>query len=200
MDIKSWSLKKTLPYILIICGLLGLISASVLSYDVYQSLINPNFKPNCNINPVLSCGSVMDSKQGTIFGFPNPIIGLVVFPILAFTGITILAGAKYKKWFWAGLNIGLLGGIGFILWLFFQSIYRIQAVCPYCALSWFATITAFWYVTLYNYDQKLFRLSNRGNKIASWIRKYHLDILVTVLLIIAALILKHFWWYYGKYF
>lgn len=200
MDIKKLSLKKTLPYILIVCGLLGLIAAAVLSYDVYRTLTSPDFKPNCNINPVLSCGSVMDSKQGTIFGFPNPIIGLVVYPVLAFVGVTLLAGAKFKKWFWIGLNLGLLGGVGFIVWLFFQSVYRIQAVCPYCALSWAATITAFWYVTLYNYDQKLFRLKGRSDKIASKIRHHHLDILVFTFLIISALILKHFWWYYGKYF
>lgn len=142
----------------------------------------------------------MDSKQGTVFGFPNPVIGLVVYPILAFVGVTLLAGAKFKKWFWICLNLGLALGVGFIVWLFYQSVYRIQAVCPYCALSWAATITAFWYVTLYNYDQKIFKFSGKSNSVAAWIRKHHLDILVAVFIIIAALILNHFWWYYGKNF
>lgn len=200
MNIKL-SLKQSLPYILIVSGLVGLISGAVLTNDVYQSLVNPDFKPNCNINPVLSCGSVMNSDQGTIFGFPNPVIGLVVYPSLAVIGITMLAGAKFKKWFWIGLNLGLLAGVAFVFWLFFQSVYRIQAVCPYCAMAWIATITSFWYVTLYNFDQGVIKIKNtRLNSIAKWIRSKHLDILLVIFGIITVLILKHFWWYYGRNF
>jgi hypothetical protein len=66
---------------------------------------------------------------------------------------------------------------------------------------WVVTITCFWYVTLYNIDQKHIKLpKGKAQQVYGWIRRHHLDILVLWLLIIAGLILKHFWYYYGKNF
>ncbi len=65
---------------------------------------------------------------------------------------------------------------------------------------WVVSITAFWYVTLYNIDQKNIRLPKKAGKPYAWIRRHHLDLLVLWFLIITALILKHFWYYYGRNF
>jgi len=66
---------------------------------------------------------------------------------------------------------------------------------------WVVTITSFWYVTLYNIDNKYIKLPRgRTQSVYGWIRKHHLDLLVLWFLIIAALILNHFWYYYGRYF
>jgi hypothetical protein len=68
-------------------------------------------------------------------------------------------------------------------------------------IVWVVTITAFWYVTLYNHDQKYIRLPKGKLQSAhDWVRRHHLDILILWFLIIAGLILKHFWYYYGRYF
>jgi hypothetical protein len=34
-----------------------------------------------------------------------------------------------------------------VSWLQFESLYRINALCLWCALAWVATIVLFWYVT-----------------------------------------------------
>src|SRR5581483_6718301 len=65
-------LAPAMPYILIVGGIIGTICSFILSNDTIDSLKNPHFVPSCNINPVLSCGSVMHSAQGAAFGFPNP--------------------------------------------------------------------------------------------------------------------------------
>jgi hypothetical protein len=142
----------------------------------------------------------MQSKQANVFGFANPFIGLGAFPVIAVIGLGILAGAKFKRWFWLGLNAGLVFAVGFVHWLFFESVYRIHALCPWCMVVWVVSITTFWYVTLYNIDQKHIRLpKGKTTQFYKWVRRHHLDILILWLLIIAALILKHFWYYYGQH-
>lgn len=196
--ITKSKLDKWLPIMLIVVGVIGTIAAFVILYEKIHLLQNPNYKPACSINPIISCGSVMQSDQSNVFGFPNPIIGLVGFPVLVVTGVVLLGGAKLKHWYWLGLNVGLLLGVAFLHWLFFQSVYRIGALCPYCMVVWTVTIAGFWYVTLYNIQHGHIKVKNRFKKLTSFIRKHHLDILVLWYLIILALILQHFWYYFGK--
>jgi uncharacterized membrane protein len=197
---KTITLQKALPWLLVICGTIALASALIIMYDKVELLKNPAFRPNCDLNPVISCGSVMESKQANAFGFPNPFIGMVGFSVVIATGMAIFAGAtKLKRWYWLGLEAGTIFGVGFIHWLFFQSVYRIHALCPYCMVVWIMTITLFWYVTLYNIQAGNIKLKGWLQKAGFWARRHHLDILVLWLMVIAALILKHFWYYYGHY-
>jgi uncharacterized membrane protein len=199
MFYKKWSIKGALPYILIVCGTIGVYCSFVLSQDKVRLLEHPGTHLSCSIDPILSCGSVISSTQGHAFGFPNPFLGLAGFAAVATIGVTILAGAKLKRWFWLLLEVGLLFALGFVLWLFIQSVYNIGALCLYCMAVWTITITSFWYVTLYNFDQKNLRLpKGRAQTIYAFVRRHHLDILLLWLLIIAGLILKHFWYYYGR--
>lgn len=196
---SSWTLARALPWLLLIAGSIGLICAFVIAYDEFKLLQNPHFVPSCNLNPIISCGSVMQSKQAHVFGFSNPFIGLMAFPVVIASGIVLLAGAKLKRWYWLGLEAGAVFGLGFVHWLFFESVYRIHALCPYCMGVWAVTITIFWYVTLYNIETEAIKLPAGGKKVAAFARRHHLDLLILWFLIIAAFILKHFWYYYGKH-
>lgn len=194
------TLANNLPYILIVCGIIILLASFFLSVDKIRLLENPSYKPICDLNPVVSCGSVIQSKQGSSLGFPNPFIGLFAAGVVITTGAAVLAGAKFKRWYWQGLELGSLFGIGFLAWLFYQSLYRLHDLCPYCMTVWVATITTFWYVTLYNIDQKNICLPKSLTRPYRWVRKHHADILVLIFIVIAIVILNHFWYYYGKYF
>ncbi|HEX7633503.1 MAG TPA: vitamin K epoxide reductase family protein [Candidatus Saccharimonadales bacterium] len=198
---RRLTLQKSLPYILLIGGIIGYICAFIIMFDKIKLLHDPHFVPSCDLNPIISCGSVMQSKQANAFGFPNPFIGLGAFPVVAVIGAAMLAGAKFKRWFWLVFNAGLVFALGFVHWLFFETVYRIHALCPYCMVVWVVCITAFWYVTLYNFDTGVLKL-RKGipQKIYAWVRKHHLDLLFLWFLIIAGFILKHFWYYYGHYF
>lgn len=193
-------LGRVLPYLLIIGGIIGLICSFVITNDKMQLLQNPNFQPNCNLNPIISCGSVMKSAQGSAFGFPNPWIGLAAFAVVTTTGAALLAGAKFARWFWLGLEAGIIAGLAFAYWLLFESVYRIKALCPYCLTVDVVVITLFWYVSLYILDNKLLALpAGKAQTVYVWVRRHHLDILVLWFLILIAIILQHFWYYYGKY-
>ena len=53
------------------------LASLTLTVEKIELLIDPSYVPSCSINPVLSCGSVMVTHQASVFGFPNPLIGIV---------------------------------------------------------------------------------------------------------------------------
>lgn len=195
--LRKWRLDTVLPWLLIICGIVGVLSSAIITIDKIKVLEDPTFNPICDINPVISCGSVMQSDQASAFGFPNMTIGLVVFPAIIVTGVVLLAGAQLKRWYWLGLQFGTMFGVGFVLWLFYQSVYNIQSLCPYCMVIWVVTITTFWYVTIYNLRRGHIKLPMQLAGIGTFVSRHHLDILLLWFLIMVALILNHFWYYYG---
>ncbi|MGY0022601.1 vitamin K epoxide reductase family protein [Streptomyces sp. cg35] len=141
---------RAFALLLVITGAAGVLAAWVITLDKFKLLEDPNFTPGCSINPVISCGSIMKSDQASVFGFPNPMLGLVAYGIVICVGMSLLARARFPRWYWLTFNAGCLFGVGFVTWLQFQSLYRINALCLWCSLAWVATILMFWYVTSSN--------------------------------------------------
>ncbi len=200
-DVKSKPQPKTLetvlPYLMIILSIIGFICAAIILYDKFKLMENPNYRPSCSINPIISCGSVMQSKQSHLFGFANPYVGLVAFPMVWTMGGLILAGAtKLKRWVWLTLQSGTLFAVLFIHWLLFESVYRIHALCPYCMVVWAVSIALFWYVLLYNLRTGNIKAPAKLKKAMLFVQRHHADILITWYLIIIVLILNHFWYYW----
>jgi len=195
---RSWTLDKVLPYLLIVLSIIGFACAFVIMFEKIKLLQDPSYQPACSINPIISCGSVMESDQSNAFGFPNPIIGLAGFPMVFAMGVLMLGGAtKLKRWVWLTLQAGTTFGLLFVHWLFFQSVFSIQALCPYCIVVWTVTIAMFWYVLLYNLRNGHIKTPAKLTKFVAFIQKHHADILVLWYLIITGIILHHFWYYFG---
>ncbi|WP_040509097.1 vitamin K epoxide reductase family protein [Gordonia soli] len=119
-----------------VAGIAGLAAAAALTIERFELLVNPSYVPSCSINPILSCGSVMVTDQASVFGFPNPIIGIAAFSVVVTTGILSVARVSLPRWYWVGLFVGALLGLGFVGWLISQSLYEIHALCPYCMVVW----------------------------------------------------------------
>lgn len=125
----------------LIAGAIGLVASMTLTVEKIDILLNPAYVPSCNINPILSCGSVMITPQASLLGFPNPLLGLVGFAVVVVTGILAVTKVPLPQWYWVGLTAGLAVGAVFVHWLIFQSLYRINALCPYCMVVWVVTIS-----------------------------------------------------------
>lgn len=125
---------------LVVLGLVGLYAAFTLSVDKVKILEDPTFKPGCDLNPVLSCGSVMITDQAQAFGFPNPFLGLIGFAVVVTTGVLVASGLVPPRLYLVGLAAGGVGGLVMVHWLAFQSLYRIGALCPWCLAVWAVTI------------------------------------------------------------
>ncbi|MFD7020667.1 vitamin K epoxide reductase family protein [Streptomyces sp. NPDC059161] len=138
---------RALAWLLVLAGVAGLVASWVITLDEFALLKDPHFVPACSLNPVVSCGNVMKSAQASVFGFPNPILGLVAYGLVVCAGASLLAGGRFGRWYWLTLNAGGLFGVCFVSWLQFESLYRINSLCLWCCLAWAATIVMFWYVT-----------------------------------------------------
>lgn len=196
-DRELSKLERYLPWLLLIAGMIAVIASIMLSIEVFDRLKNPHFVPICNLNPILSCTNVADSPQAHTFGFPNYFIGIAGYAAVAAIGTAMLAGAKFKRWFWRLVEAGLVFAIAFLTYLQFQTIYRIGALCIFCMIVWAMTIPTFWYVTLYNFREGHLSFGGRGQKFINFVQRHHLDILVVWFLIIILLILKRFWYYWS---
>ncbi|MEB3959648.1 vitamin K epoxide reductase family protein [Streptomyces kunmingensis] len=139
-----------LALVLIVTGAAGVLASWVITLDKFKLLADPDFQPGCSLNPVVSCGNIMKSEQAAVFGFPNPMLGLVAYGMVLCVGMSLLAGARFPRWYWLTCNAGCLFGVGFVSWLQFQSLYRINALCLWCCLAWVATIVMFWCLTSFN--------------------------------------------------
>ena len=129
--------------LLVITGLAGVVAAAMLNIEYIHILNDPEYTPVCDINPFLTCGAFLGSPQSQAFGFPNVVIGMVAFPVVVVTGVLLLAGQRLPVWYWRGLLIGTLFGIGFVTWLQYQALFSIRAICPWCALVWAVMIPLF---------------------------------------------------------
>lgn len=189
-------LARAIGWILTGAGAVGLLAAFTLTVEKLRLLEDPAYIPTCTINPILSCGSVMTTAQAEAFGVPNPLLGIAGFAALAALGVALLAGAAFPRWLWLAIQLGLTFAVGFVHWLFFQSVYRIDALCPYCMVVWVVTITAFLYCTLHNLAQGTLPLPHALQPAAALATRYHGVILTLWLALLTILIGEAFWYYW----
>ncbi|MFT4259445.1 vitamin K epoxide reductase family protein [Microbacterium sp.] len=128
---------------LIIASVLGWWAAFQLTLEKFAVLEDPDTTLSCDVNVFVQCGTNLESWQGSVFGFPNPIIGLTGWMAPLVVGVAILAGARFPRWFWALYGLGITGAFVFICWLIGQSFFVLHTLCPWCALTYFAVIPTF---------------------------------------------------------
>jgi len=155
---------------LIVVGALGWWAAFSLTVDKILLLENPDADLDCNFSVIVQCGKNLGSWQGSVFGFPNPLIGLGGFVAPIAVGVGLLAGARFARWFWIAFNVGIAGALAFVIWLISQSIFVLGTLCPWCMLVWSVTIPLFWIVTARNLADGVFgpRLVGLGRFLRSW--------------------------------
>jgi uncharacterized membrane protein len=161
-----------LAVLLIVGGLLGLLASFSLTIDKFILLSDPGAALSCNVNSVVQCGTNLGSWQGAVFGFPNPLIGLVAFTAPVIVGVALLAKVSFPSWFWAVFNIGMLAGIAFVAWLASESLFALYTLCPWCALVYSVVIPMSLAVTLFNLRENNLRAGKRmaavGATLYSW--------------------------------
>ncbi len=132
---------------LVIAGVIGWIAAFALTIEKFHALANPDAGPaSCDFSPLVQCTKNLDSWQGSVFGFPNPILGLTGWVASIVVGMAILAGARFARWFWLAFAAGITFAFGFVLWLIGQSIFSLGTLCPWCMVTWVVTIPTFYAV------------------------------------------------------
>lgn len=194
---SSRFIEKSIGWILIGASLVAFAAALVLMVEKLKLMADPNFVPSCSINPVLSCGSIMESTQAEAFGFPNPLLGLVGFGLLLTFGCVKIVGSDLPSKLWLAIQAGVTFAFGFVCWLIFQSLYRIEALCPYCMAVWVSVFTLFVYVTLFNFSTSNLPVAKPLRPVVDVGVRFHGVILTILLATVVLLIGEAFWDYWS---
>ncbi|MCL3818052.1 vitamin K epoxide reductase family protein [Aeromicrobium wangtongii] len=180
---------RGLGWLLTIGGAIGLLSAAMLIIEKIEFLKDPDKALGCDINAFVSCGGVINTPEASVFGFPNPLMGVVGFAIVATLGVLMIAKVQLPDFVWLGLQAGALFGVGFITWLQTQSIYDIQKLCPWCMVVWTVMIAIFVWLTARNLREFL-----PGNAVSRFVSDWTLLINVLWYVVVIAAI----WFQFGS--
>lgn len=163
---------RPFAWLLLITGVVGWLASGALVLEKLEVLKDPSHVTVCDVNPWISCGQVMQTWQGSVFGFPNMFMGIVAFAVIITTAMGMLAGATFARWYWLGLQTGVTLGFAFVVWLWSQALYSIHILCPFCMVVWAAMIPMFVWVTVRNVSHGVIPLPEGPTRIlgdSGWI-------------------------------
>ncbi len=143
---------KRIFVVMLIAAVASLVAAFVLSVDAIKLAADPSISLSCDFNAVLSCGTVGTSWQASAFGFPNAFLGLMFEPMVITMALMGLSGVRLPRWLAVTEQVIYLFAFGFAVWLFYQSMFVIGALCPWCLVITYAT--AFVFLSLLHYNIK----------------------------------------------
>lgn len=179
---------------MLIASVASLVASFVLSIDALRLAEDPTADLGCNINAVISCGTVASSWQSSLLGFPNAFLGLVTEPVVITIAVASLAGIRFPRWFMVAAQAVYTVGLVFAYWLFHQAMFEIGALCPWCMLVTLATTLVFFEMTYVNIrDDNLFLPPRVQAALTGFVRS-DLDIMVVVawvLVLVLAVVLKY---------
>lgn len=174
-------------------GIIGLVASFVLATEEFHLLKNPDSILSCSFNLVLNCAAVMKTWQASVFGFPNMFIGLMGFPLVIMIALLGLAKVKFPRWFLIAAEIGIGFWTLFAYWLFFNSVYAIQVLCPWCLIVTFSMTVLTAAITRYNLLHGTFGFTKEVNKkVEQLLAKDYDKVIVAawIVLLIALVIMK----------
>lgn len=188
------------PFILIFFGLVGVAASIIINTEKVQLIRHPKTVLACDLNPIYSCGNVIDTTQSKTLGIANELIGLAIFSVITCVGVMVLAGSKPKKWFWLLFMASMCAFGAATLYLWYQSVYVIGSLCIFCSTLWLSG----WAVTMslftWLYDQNYFAKAQKDiAEVLLYLRRYNIAVWCAVILVLIMFTLKHFWYYYGPH-
>lgn len=185
----------TYPRLLVGASLIGLVASFWQLTERIHMLKYPADPLNCNINPVVDCGSVLGDKLAAVFGPPNALIGVVIFSLLFALSLQRVSGGSWTRF--VQKFVLTLSTIIFLfsIWFFSVSLYSIGKICIFCVFIWAVSMPiAVYGVKDYLENQK--KLSASAEKTKRFLQKNHLTILATIYAILITLFLLRFQEYY----
>lgn len=179
---------------MLVAAIAAFLASFTLSTEKLTLLENPNATLSCSINPILNCASVMKTPQASVFGFPNSYLGIMGFAIVMTVAMGGLLGNRQSRAFMLSAQAGYGLGLVFAYWLFLQSVYVIQILCPWCLVVTTATTIIFAALLHYNLRENNFRLKEAQQRtVINFLDKgYGIFGTVLLLTILVALVILQF--------
>lgn len=138
---------------LLILGAVALWASADLAVERYLALIDPLYVPSCSLSVFVDCSPAMGSWQGALFGFPNPYLGVLAFPVVMTTGVVMISRWEPPRWYWRTLTIVTTAAVGLIVFLMYTSVHSLERLCPFCMVVWIAMIPLWWQMVSFGIDR-----------------------------------------------
>ena len=145
---RSWRRRTSVE--MVISGFIGLVTSFVLSIEAWQLAADSSARFGCDISSVLSCSAVAQTWQARILGFPNAFLGIFFEAVVLAISVALCAGVRFPRWYMLGTNLLYTVALFFAFWLFSQSYFVIQVLCPWCLLITLTTTLVFGGITRIN--------------------------------------------------
>jgi uncharacterized membrane protein len=179
---------------MLLASLASLVASFVLAIDAITLAKDPHADLGCNVNAVISCGTVGTSWQASLLGFPNAFLGLVFEPAVIMLAVAGLAGVRFPRWFMFSAQAVYTIALLFAYWLFEQAMFVIGALCPWCLLVTLATTLVFFEMTYVNIRDDNLYLRPRLQAAATRFIRSNLDVMLVVawlLVLVLAVVLEY---------
>lgn len=134
--VPAFATDRGMAWLLAVSGVVGFLASGQLVLERLALYEDPNYVTSCDISPFVSCGEVFRTWQAALFGFPNPLVGIVAFVVVLTTAMVLFSGARLARWYWRGLQVGVSLGFVFVVWLWSQALFTIRILCLYCMVVW----------------------------------------------------------------
>lgn len=189
---NSWRHSAAWVYmIMLISSAIALLTSLILSSETLALARAPHKALGCDVNTVVSCSKVAQSWQAEFirFGelsFPNAFFGIAAESVFVTLAVVGIAKVKLPKWLATFSWIGGLCALLYAYWLFTQSMFVIQILCPWCLVLMFCTTLQFMSLT-----HATFSVQEIGskNKILSAYYRLNYDLIVDLLWIFTLVLL-----------
>ncbi|NEG89746.1 vitamin K epoxide reductase family protein [Bifidobacterium aerophilum] len=134
--------------VMLVASAVALAVSFVLSAETLKLARDPNQILDCDINSVLSCSTVAQSWQSEIvkFGglsYPNAFFGIAAESVFVTIAVIGLSRVAVPRWFATCTWLGGLAALAYSYWLTSQSLFVINALCPWCLALMFSTTIQF---------------------------------------------------------
>ena len=189
---NSWRHSAAWVYmIMLISSAISLLTSLILSSETLALARAPHKALGCDVNTVVSCSKVAQSWQAEFirFGelsFPNAFFGIAAESVFVTLAVVGIAKVKLPKWLATFSWIGGLGALLYAYWLFTQSMFVIQILCPWCLVLMFCTTLQFMSLTHATFSVQEIAFKN---KILSAYYRLNYDLIVDLLWIFALVLL-----------
>lgn len=113
---------------------IGIVSGSITIVDKIALLKDPAAGSFCDISSTVGCTPVLLAWQSSVLGPPNALLGVIMFAILATSGLVVAAGGTLSR----AMTTGLLGlnvfFAAFLTWYMVEVAFSIGSLCPFCTV------------------------------------------------------------------
>lgn len=132
----------------LLASAMALVVSFVLAAETLQLARHPEAQLGCDVNQVLSCSTVAESWQSEIIKFgglsyPNAFFGIAAESVFVTIAVLGLARVTVPRWFATCTWLGSLAALAYSCWLTSQSMFVINALCPWCLCLMASTTVQF---------------------------------------------------------